>query len=513
MQNQGEAPNNTGAVCPESTIESANRRNFIKKAALASAAIGIGSTLSNASIIPRSSASSYGAPVVACTSAACGVAVDGTATGARGIGVLGKATTCTGHGVCGRATAAKGVGVRGLACDACAVPLVARGKSSQGANLQQWQRGCCIVDVVNKCGWFGIGTRTPSAPLDVVGSSSEFNSIIAGKNSGCGSGVSGCSSSGVGVCGRGKSGVTGSSNIETGTGVSGFSCCGIGVSGCSHNVGVCGNGKYGVKGRTCYTTGIGLFGVANSAGGIPIVARNGSLACGFSDLQQWQNHCGTALAVVNEYGWLGIGISTPSTPIDVVSSSTSTSPKIAILKNGSAVACSDRSSYMQFANGDCTSINWNVGVSGSKNASCIPDGNFYLQHCSTKTPAISVNKCGHVGIGGALNPGTTLRVCGSIAAKVVSPTGPTYQMLASDFAVLAGTASMTVTLPSANSATGQIVFIKNISSGSVSVDAKSGDHIEAGTSLSLASEYASVQLMSNGKASPNGVWYIIANGT
>lgn len=52
-------PNDASAVCPESTIDSANRRNFIKKAALATAAIGVaGVFLGDGKIIPESSAAS-----------------------------------------------------------------------------------------------------------------------------------------------------------------------------------------------------------------------------------------------------------------------------------------------------------------------------------------------------------------------------------------------------------------------------------------------------------------------
>jgi hypothetical protein len=51
-------------VCPESTIESANRRSFIRKAALATAAVGIGGALldKSLSVIPESSATSGRSP-------------------------------------------------------------------------------------------------------------------------------------------------------------------------------------------------------------------------------------------------------------------------------------------------------------------------------------------------------------------------------------------------------------------------------------------------------------------
>jgi hypothetical protein len=82
-----------------------------------------------------------------------------------------------------------------------------------------------------------------------------------------------------------------------------------------------------------------------------------------------------------------------------------------------------------------------------------------------------------------------------------------------DFAVLAGTSGMTVTLPPASNATGQIVFIKNISTGSVTVNAHTNEVIEAVASHSLSAQFDSVQLISNGKASPKGVWYILSTAT
>lgn len=45
-------------VCPESTLESANRRSFIRKAALATTALGIGGTFLGKSVLPESSAES-----------------------------------------------------------------------------------------------------------------------------------------------------------------------------------------------------------------------------------------------------------------------------------------------------------------------------------------------------------------------------------------------------------------------------------------------------------------------
>ncbi len=64
-----------------------------------------------------------------------------------------------------------GIGVEAFACGSGAIPIVARGASSQSANLQQWRNSSCTpLSVVNKCGWFGIGTCSPTTTLQVKGS-------------------------------------------------------------------------------------------------------------------------------------------------------------------------------------------------------------------------------------------------------------------------------------------------------------------------------------------------------
>jgi hypothetical protein len=54
-------PKSNKLVC-ESTIESSNRRNFIKRAALTTAAVGVGGSLLSKAAIPNSSARSTSCP-------------------------------------------------------------------------------------------------------------------------------------------------------------------------------------------------------------------------------------------------------------------------------------------------------------------------------------------------------------------------------------------------------------------------------------------------------------------
>ena len=199
----------------ESTIESANRRNFVKRATIVTALAGVGSTILSKNIVPGSSASSYSRVTGTC-SKENGIAVCGSASGCSGIGVEGTATGVCGRGVAGYANLSSGTGVQG--------------------------------------------------------------------NSTCGTGVGGISTCGTGVNGHSCSGVgvSGSSISYTGIGVSGSSSFGPGVQGTS----CCGPGVKGVSGGPC---------------SIPVVAQG--IPAQTAPLQEWQNSSGAPLSVVNNKGY------------------------------------------------------------------------------------------------------------------------------------------------------------------------------------------------------------------
>jgi hypothetical protein len=125
-----------------------------------------------------------------------------------------------------------------------------------------------------------------------------------------------------------------------------------------------------------------------------------------------------------------------------------------------------------------------------------------------------------LGLGVTL-PKTTLQVNGSVAARVVSESGTStvksYKMLASDFAVLAnasvlpsGVTTFTVTLPAATTASGMIVFIKRVdgtATHTVTVSANTGDTIEGKSSKVLSKQFDSLQLISNGA----NEWFVLGN--
>jgi hypothetical protein len=236
--------------------------------------------------------------------------------------------------------------------------------------------------------------------------------------------------------------------------------------------------------------------------------------------------------VVNKCGMVGIGTLTPTTPLNVVGSS----PLVGTLKNNATSG--DRSSLLQFANGDTTAVDWNVGVAGLCNSIKVPDGDFYLQHSTSSTPAISVNKCNnHVGIGisnpcrvlcvngrihtqcgmglGTQTINTTLAINGSLSMKS-RQVSSTATLALSDYAVVADAASaaFTITLPAVSSTAGacngMVLFIKKVdsSTNSVTIAASGTDTIEGNSSIVLKKQYDSLQLVSN-NSSGRHEWFIL----
>lgn len=70
-------------------------------------------------------------------------------------------STQTGAAIHGCATSSAKTAILGSG-GPCTVPFVAKGTSSQKADLQQWNKVNTIKSVVSSCGYFGIGTCSPS---------------------------------------------------------------------------------------------------------------------------------------------------------------------------------------------------------------------------------------------------------------------------------------------------------------------------------------------------------------
>jgi hypothetical protein len=449
-------------TCPESTIESANRRKFIKKAALATAAVSVGSRLlaSGSVFIPESSAESAiqesrrnphkskkpAKPAKSqCTFAhycATCVAIEGE--------------TCTGTGVEGYAFAC---------CYCCCIAYSSKGVAGI-SQLGYGTYGCsCYGTGAYGRACYGTGVAGYSLDGSGVQGSSTSGVGIQG-NSSSNVGVVGYSDSGIGICGYSGPGI----------GVKGSSFCSFGVYGCSPtNYGVYGNSlsKSGVYGFSSGTGVAGITGASNTGAGV-----YGCSPCG-PGVQAKSNTKSAICAVTN-------------------------SPTTGAFKNSGG--SSDKSAAVQIESG--CSVIWNAGVGGTGDAHGVTKGQFFFGHCG---PKMVLATCGKVGIG-TIAPNSTLQVNGGVSVGVVVLDTTPFAMSSSDYALLvnAGVETIKVTLPPASN-TGQMVVIKKIDSSknAVTVNRHGTDTIEGSTSKSLPMQYDSLTLIAGG----NGIWYILSNAT
>jgi hypothetical protein len=323
-------------------------------------------------------------------------------------------------------------------------------------------------------------------------------------------------------------------------------------------------GKVGIgtcaPSSTLEVKGTGIVAVASESSAIPIVARRCyPSSIGAPNLQQWQNCAGKPLTVVDKCGWIGIGTCSPGSALCVVggiNAESVTSEQVIIqgppcfcalaalpsgpqgILFGNRATSGDKSTLVRFQNACSTPITWNAGVSGCSNALKVPKGSFYVQHSTSTTPGISVNKCNHVGIGianpcrvlcvngrihtscgmglGTQTINTTLAVNGSVSMKSRQVKTATALTL-SDYAVLASasSAAFTITLPAisstAGACNGMILFIKKIdsTSNSITIAASGTDTIEGSGSVVLKKQFDSLTLISNNSNSGHE-WFILA---
>jgi hypothetical protein len=168
------------------------------------------------------------------------------------------------------------------------------------------------------------------------------------------------------------------------------------------------------------------------------------------------------------------------------------------------------------ANG--TSSGW-AGRMGGEYAT----GQFYFQHRNnspTFTTCFSLNANGGKGgttfydnafiggdgwltVNGSTNNGVDkLQVVGSIAAigmkqAYVTKTGA-YTATNDDYVIDCTSGTFTVTLPASSGRTGRILIIKNSGAGTITVDGNGAETIDGAATYSLAVQYATIQIISDG---------------
>lgn len=511
-------------VCPESTVESAPRRSFIRKAAVGAAALGIGGALLGSGKLPRSyactgcsgnkfeiSGALYVDDSPACESEYSFVpALQSTnwrncctSSAVAGYAQFGKFRSCTPPYFTNKIPV-KPTGVAGY--------------SWCGPGVTGWSD--------NNSGVVGSSQGITPNPPGNVGVYGQVTTGVGIQGvSPCGTGVFGCSAKGIGVdgassCGTGvygkgkDRGVFGYS--VSGCGVYGCSACGIGVAGVSTSrSGVYGKSakKYGVRGCSKCCAGIygvgGTYGVqgcsTNNSGRHVGVVGNTGYGNGSAGVAGYASGgCGCSCTVTagvygqseafRGQGVSGLASSVSGTGVGVIGQSNSSCGIGVVGQAG------HRSAVPLVARGIlCQSTNLQEWQAQRVMCCVFPE---------FETVSV-VNKCGWIGAGATDVP-TTLTVGGSLSAKTVIATA-NYNMGSSDFAVLAS-GKIKVTLPPASTAMGMIVFVKNISKSTVTIDAFTNstteiDTIEGAASKRLKKQYDSLQLISNG----SDEWFVLGN--
>jgi len=603
----------------ESTIESSLRRDFIKKAALITAAAGVSGAIVaqplTAKILPKSEAADGCTLIIGqnnfgnvngCTTmlTACVKRPTNGSLGGGGffvennnacaeaaiVGRIGVCNAGTASGIIGCSASPNGVGVLarnirgGIAFVACTdSPFIAKFKNfgvvSDRTALIQFETGDCIplswytgvAGIGNGLGLangtffienfagsevvigsnnnVGIGTTTPNAKISLGEFVGDSFFAYDGSSNKYGLGIRVNELrvfNGIGTLPHTSFGnydgttftefmrLTNQGNLGVGTSTPGFRLhvtapnqLGIHVEGPSSGIGA---------GLTFQTTGA-------SPQGWEILDTGTTSTQGANKLNIRNLNTSKDVLTISEAN-LGVGTTTPSSTLCVVGSISASSsvsgnscsgdgvlgrsksgPGIAGISSsgpgvfGAASAnpvagkfknfstSGDRTALVQFENGDTTAVDWFAGVAGTSNVCKIADGSFYVGQ--TAKPRVVVNTSGQVGIG-TIAPRTTLAVNGSVSARTVKPTG-NYVMGASDFAVLTNaTSAISVTLPSANTSSGMIVFIKNLTGNAVTVKAHSAsDNIEGSSSKPLSTKFSSLTLLSDGI----NTWVILSNAT
>jgi hypothetical protein len=95
-----------------------------------------------------------------------------------------------------------------------------------------------------------------------------------------------------------------------------------------------------------------------------------------------------------------------------------------------------------------------------------------------------------------------LQVNGSISGigmkqNYVTKTGA-YTATDADYVIDCTSGTFTVTLPASSGRTGRILIIKNSGAGTITVDGNGAETIDGAATYSLAVQYATVQIMSDG---------------
>jgi hypothetical protein len=460
--------NKSTPVCPESTIDSAPRRDFIRRAALVAAGASVGAAIAGKNPVITAGATSqkkmkpdckfFCCTCRCCILACCNILVDYDYPKYKNSNSLTPGMQFGGSG------SGEGISMS-----------VAKGSINR-FGLCFWTNNNRQMSITS-CGNIGIGTATPANKLCVNGTINAQSQVLANCYGGKLGGISGSSKDCYGAVGS--------------TYVGDYAVRGVAESG------------YGV--------------LAENTGNYPTAKfKNSGAKAGFdkSALILFQTGDSTPL-----YWEAGVGGSCSAIGYEDNSF---------FLFQNSLRMVIDSCGVTYADPGDCNMGTLHPGPSvafggtgtgegiASNRCSCIPNQYglcFYTNSPpnSPKTARMSIAHSGNVGIG-TQAPALSLQIVGSFGAKMATVTAA-YQMTSNDFGILANATSkaFTVTLPPAATADGMIVFVKKVDSTKhkVTVAASGSDKINGLSSESLAKQYDSLTLISNGISA----WYYVASGT
>ncbi|MFC3158605.1 hypothetical protein ACFOEQ_08715 [Chryseobacterium arachidis] len=130
--------------------------------------------------------------------------------------------------------------------------------------------------------------------------------------------------------------------------------------------------------------------------------------------------------------------------------------------------------------------------------------------------SIAFSQAGNVGIN-TENPGSTMDVNGSLAAKYNSVTASVYNLSATDFHLsYKGTSNATFNLPAAISGNGnfkgRMYTIKNNTNFIITINAAGSETINGNATVSVPANQ-SVQLINTGLTGANPTWELVMSGS
>jgi hypothetical protein len=519
----------SGSVPCESTIESANRRDFIRKAAVMTAAAGIGGVLlGSGNIVPKSAAKSAYC-CRCCTVLGLCLLVDSLAASHPNDGAI---SPCQRLGTANALLLGCFI-VKECGCyipgQAIGSAVVCGSPNLYGLDFYtDYKKRMSITN----CGKVGIGTSAPSSTLEVDGPT-KLESTLA---------VSGSTALDSTLV------VSGSTTLDSTLAVGGSTTLDstLYVKG-KVGIGTCSPGCYTFNVNAPNQNGVHIQGPSSCVGAALSFQTNGSCAQGWEILDTGATSAQgkkklnirnlttvkDVFTICGPNSYIGINNTAPGSALCVVGEIRGKGTVLGVYGIGCCFGVGGLSNnYVGVYGSGKTNGVQGVSSDGHGVAACSTAGTALLAtvHCKAGIPIVAkgatcqtaplqewqnssgtvksaINPCGWLGLGATSAP-TTLHVNGSMSAKVAFTGSKNYCMGASDFAVFACAPPVTVTLPPAATATGMIVFVKNTGTASVTVAPKSGDSIEGNTTGKiLTKEYDGLELISNGKTK----WMVLGN--